>query len=270
MPASNLFDLDGKVAVVTGSSKGIGRAIAERMAEHGARVVISSRKGDACEAVAAGIRARGGEALVQACHVGRKEELKALVEATTARWGRIDILVCNAGINPHYGPSIGISDEIYDRVMNTNVRSNFWLCNMVLPGMAERREGSIVIVSSIAGVQGSDRLGLYGLSKAADMQLARNIAVEWGPFNIRANCLAPGVIKTDFSRALWDNPDSVSLQAMKQAPLQRIGTTDEVAGAAVFLSSPGGAFITGQTLLIDGGRSIGRVSQDALSPPQPQ
>lgn len=263
-----LFDLSGKVAVITGSSKGIGQAIAERMSEHGAKVVISSRKVDACEAVAEGIRSRGGEALVQACHVGRKEELQALVDATQAKWGRIDILVCNAAVNPHYGPSIGITDEVYDRVMNTNVRSNFWLCNMVLPGMASRKEGNVIIVSSIAGVQGTDRLGLYGLSKAADMQLTRNIAVEWGPHNIRANCLAPGVIKTEFSRALWDNPNSVSLQAMKQAPLQRIGTTDEVAGAAVFLCSKAGAFITGQTLLIDGGRSIGRVSQDSLSDSQ--
>lgn len=266
----SLFDLSGKVAVITGSSKGIGQAIAERMAEHGARVVVSSRKADACEVVAAGIRARGGEALVQPCHVGRKEELKALVDATLARWSRIDILVCNAAVNPHYGPSIGVTDEVYDRVMNTNVRSNFWLCNMVLPGMAQRKDGNVIIVSSIAGVQGTDRLGLYGLSKAADMQLTRNIAVEWGPHNIRANCLAPGVIKTEFSRALWDNPNSVSLQAMKQAPLQRIGTTDEVAGAAVFLCAKAGAFITGQTLLIDGGRSIGRVSQDALSAGQPQ
>jgi NAD(P)-dependent dehydrogenase (short-subunit alcohol dehydrogenase family) len=261
-----LFDLSGKVAVITGSSKGIGQAIAERMAEHGAKVVISSRKADACETVAEGIRSRGGEAIVQGCHVGRKEELQGLVDATMAKWGRIDILVCNAAVNPHYGPSIGITDEVYDRVMNTNVRSNFWLCNMVLPGMALRKEGNVIVVSSIAG---TDRLGLYGLSKAADMQLTRNIAVEWGPHNIRANCLAPGVIKTEFSRALWDNPNSVSLQAMKQAPLQRIGTTDEVAGAAVFLCSDAGAFITGQTLLIDGGRSIGRVSQDSLSTSQP-
>ena len=256
----SLFDLSGKIAVITGSSKGIGRAIAERMAEHGAKVVISSRKADACETVAKDIRAKGGQAMVHACHVGKKEELKSLVEATTAHWGRIDILVCNAAVNPYFGPSIGVTDEVYDRVMDTNVKSNFWLCNMVLPGMAERKDGVIIIVSSIAGVQGSDKLGLYGLSKAADMQLTRNIAVEWGPHNIRANCLAPGVIKTDFSKALWDNPNSASLQATKQSPLQRIGTTDEVAGAALFFASAAGSFTTGQTLLIDGGRSIGRVS----------
>ncbi len=259
----SLFDLSGKVAVITGSSKGIGRAIAERMAEHGAKVVVSSRKADACEAVAEGIRAKGGEAFVQPCHVGKKEELQNLVDATNRHWGQIDILVCNAAVNPYFGPSLGVTDEVYDRVMNTNVKSNFWLCNMVLPKMAERRDGVVIIVSSIAGVQGSDRLGLYALSKAADMQLTRNIAVEWGPHNIRANCLAPGVIKTDFSRALWDNPNSASLQATKQSPLMRIGTPDEVAGAAVFFACSAGAFITGQTLLIDGGRSAGRVSTPA-------
>lgn len=257
----SLFDLSGKVAIITGSSKGIGKAIAERMAEHGARVVISSRNADACEPVASAIRARGGDAFAMSCHVGKKDALQALVDTTLQRWGRIDILVCNAAVNPHYGRSIEITDEIYDRVMNTNVKSNFWLCHMVLPQMAERKDGVVIIVSSIAGVQGSDRLGLYGLSKAADMQLARNIAVEWGPQNIRANCLAPGVIKTEFSMALWDNPNSVSLQATMQSPLQRIGDPDEVAGAAVFLAARSGSFITGQTILIDGGRTIGRVSQ---------
>lgn len=257
----SLFDLSGKVAVITGSSKGIGRAIAERMAEQGARVVISSRKSDACETVANAIIAKGGDAFAIPCHVGKKEDLKGLVDATLHKWGRIDILVCNAAVNPHYGRSIEITDEIYERVMDTNVKSNFWLCHMVLPQMAERKEGVVIIVSSIAGVQGTDRLGLYGLSKAADMQLARNIAVEWGPQNIRANCLAPGVIKTEFSRALWDNPNSASLQETKQSPLQRIGEPDEVAGVAVFLAAKAGSYVTGQTILIDGGRTIGRVSQ---------
>jgi NAD(P)-dependent dehydrogenase (short-subunit alcohol dehydrogenase family) len=210
--------------------------------------------------VADGITAAGGQAFVHPCHVGKKEDLQALVDATLKHWGRIDILVCNAGVNPYFGPSSGVTDEVYDRVMDTNVKSNFWLCNMVLPQMAERKDGVVIIVSSIAGVQGSDRLGLYGLSKAADMQLTRNIAVEWGPHNIRANCLAPGIIKTNFSRALWDNPNSASLQATNQSPLQRIGTPDEVAGAAVFFASPAAAFITGQTLLIEGGRTIGRVT----------
>jgi NAD(P)-dependent dehydrogenase (short-subunit alcohol dehydrogenase family) len=252
----NLFDLGGKVAVVTGASKGIGRAIAERMAEHGAKVVISSRKLDACEAVAEGIRQRGGEAVATACHIGRKEELQALVDSTVARWGRIDILVCNAAVNPYFGPSVDMSDEAYDRVMNSNVRSNFWLCNMVAPAMAQRRDGSIVIVSSIGGFQGSDRLGVYCISKAADMQLARNLAVEWGEHNVRANCIAPGLIRTDFARALWENP-AILRKSVEHTPLQRIGEPDEIAGAAVFLASAAGRYVTGQTLVVDGGRLAG-------------
>lgn len=252
----SLFDLKGKVAVVTGGSKGIGRAICERLAEHGARVVVSSRKVDACEEVASGIRARGGEAVATACHIGRKEELQALVDSTVARWGQVDILVCNAAVNPYYGASTEMPDEAWDRVMNSNVRSNFWLSNMVIPAMAERRDGVVIIVSSIGGFQGSDTLGAYCISKAADMQLARNIAVEWGGKNIRANCIAPGLIRTDFARALWENPTLLE-KTVQFTPLERIGEPDEIAGAAVFLASPAGRFMTGQTMIIDGGRLAG-------------
>ena len=257
----HLFDLGGKVAVITGASRGIGRAIAERMAEHGASVVISSRKIEACEEVAAGIRERGGEASAAACHIGRKEDLRALVEGTLARWGRIDILVCNAAVNPYFGPSAQMSDEAYDRVMNSNVRSNFWLCNMVAPLMAERGDGSIIIISSIGGFQGSDRLGVYGISKAADMQLARNLAVEWGARNVRANCIAPGLIRTDFARALWED-ETLRARRSREAPLGRIGEPDEIAGAAVFLASPASSFMTGQSLVIDGGRVVGQPLED--------
>jgi len=252
----SLFDLSGKVAVITGASKGIGRAIAERMAEHGAKVVISSRKLDACEEVAKGIRARGGEAVATACHIGRKEELQALVDSTKARWGAIDILVCNAAVNPFFGPAAEMPDEAYDRIMNSNVRSNFWLCNMVVPDMAARGGGSVIIVSSIGGFQGSDRLGVYCISKAADIQLARNLAVEWGEKNIRANCIAPGLIKTDFAKALWDNPE-ILRKTVQFTPMHRIGEPDEIAGAAVFLASPAGSYMTGQTMVIDGGRLAG-------------
>ena len=260
MNGSSLFDLDGKVAVVTGSSRGIGKAIAMRMAEHGARVVISSRKIEACEAVAAEIRADGGTAIAKACHVGRKEQLQALVDATIAEWGGIDILVCNASVNVYAGPSAGMSDQAYERVMDTNVKSMFWLTNMVLPGMAARGGGSVIIISSIGGLQGSDRLGIYSVSKAAEMQMARNIAVEYGPEHIRANCIAPGLIKTDFSRALWEDP-SFYRQSVLEAPLQRIGEPDDIAAAAVFLAGSGGSFMTGQTLVIDGGRLTGHVIQ---------
>jgi len=252
----SLFDLNGKVAVITGGSKGIGRAIAERLAEHGAKVVVSSRKLDACETVAAGIRARGGEAVAATCHIGRKEEMQALVDSTNARWGRIDILVCNAAVNPYFGASAKMPDEAYDRVMNSNVRSNFWLCNMVAPGMAQRRDGVIIIVSSIGGFQGSDMLGVYCISKAADMQLARNLAVEWGHHNVRANCIAPGLIKTDFAKALWDNPE-ILRKSVEHTPLQRIGEPDEIAGTAVYLASAAGRYVTGQTIVVDGGRLAG-------------
>ncbi|NLD70629.1 MAG: glucose 1-dehydrogenase [Limnobacter sp.] len=255
---SNLFDLSGKVALITGASRGIGRAIAERMAEHGAKVVISSRKLDACEQVAAGIREKGGEAIAVACNIGRKEELQALVGATNAHWGRIDVLVCNAAVNPYFGPSVDMPDEAFDRVMNSNVRSNFWLCNMVVPGMAERGDGAVIIISSIGGFQGSDVLGAYCISKAADMQLARNLAVEWGAKNIRANCIAPGLIKTDFARALWENPE-IHEKSVQHTTLGRIGEPDEIAGAAIFLASPAGRYTTGQTIVVDGGRLAGMV-----------
>jgi len=255
---SDLFDLTGKVAVITGASKGIGRAIAERMAEHGAKVVISSRKQDACDVVTNGIIAKGGQAVTKTCNIGRKEELQALVDFTNEKWGGIDILVANAAVNPHYGPGSSVPDEAYDRVMNYNVRSNFWLCNMVFPGMAKRGGGAAIIISSIGGLRGSVNLGIYALSKAADMQLARNMAVEWGPSNIRVNCIAPGLIKTDFARALWENPETLK-KRNKESPLQRIGVPDEIAGAAIFLAGKAGSFTTGQTIVIDGGVTAGSV-----------
>jgi NAD(P)-dependent dehydrogenase (short-subunit alcohol dehydrogenase family) len=253
---SSLFDLTGKTALITGSSKGIGRAIAERMAEHGARVVISSRKAEACEAVAAGIIAKGGEAVVIPANIGHKAQLQGLVDQTIAKWGGIDILVCNAAVNPYFGPSINCPDEAFDRIMGSNVRSNFWLCNMVLPQMAARGGGAIVIISSIAGLRGTPTLGAYGISKAADTALARNLAVEWGGQNIRANCIAPGLVRTDFARALWEDPE-ILRKRVKDSPLPRIGEPDEIAGAAVFLASPAGSFTTGQVFVIDGGVTIG-------------
>lgn len=252
----NLFDLSGKVALITGSSRGIGRAIALRLAQHGARVVVSSRKADACEKVAAEIRAAGGEALVVPCNISDKAQLQALVDATNKAFGRIDILVCNAAVNPYFGPSLDIPDDAFDKIMQCNIKSNHWLCNMVAPGMAARGEGgAIVIISSIGGLIGSSLLGAYGISKAADMALARNLAVEWGGKAIRANCIAPGLIKTDFARALWENPD-IAKKATQGYALKRVGDPDEIAGAAVFLASRAGSFTTGQTIVIDGGGMI--------------
>jgi NAD(P)-dependent dehydrogenase (short-subunit alcohol dehydrogenase family) len=249
------FDLTGKVALITGSSRGIGRSIAETMARMGARVVVSSRKREACEAVAAGIRERGGEALVIPCNISRRDEVEALVAGTLKEWGRIDILVCNAAVNPVYGPLAKLSDEAFDKVMGSNVKSNLWLCNLTIPGMAERGGGAVIIVSSIAGHRGTDVLGAYGISKAADMQLARALAVEWGPYNIRVNCIAPGLVKTDFARALWEDEANLKRRT-ERTPLRRIGEPDEIGGVAAFLASPAASFITGEVLVVDGGVTI--------------
>ena len=251
----DLFSLEGKVALITGSTKGIGKAIAQRMAEQGARVVISSRNQDACEEVAGEIRKQGGEALAKACNINYKEQLQELVDATLEEFDKIDILVCNAALNPYFGASQDIPDEAFDKVMHANIGSVHKLCQLVIPGMAERKDGAVVIVSSIGGLKGTDKLGAYAISKAADMQIARNLAVEWGPANIRVNCIAPGLIRTDFARALWENPDIYQATVSKY-PLRRIGEPDEIAGAAVFLASKAGSFTTGQTLVIDGGGTI--------------
>jgi NAD(P)-dependent dehydrogenase (short-subunit alcohol dehydrogenase family) len=250
-----MFDLAGQVAIITGSSRGIGRSIAECMSRFGAKVVISSRKGDACEGVAQSIRDGGGEAIAQTCNVSDKAQLQALVDVTIAKWGRIDILVCNAALNPYFGPMSRMPDDAYDKIMLGNVKSNFWLCNMVAPHMAENNGGNIIVVSSIGGNQGSATLGVYGMTKAADFSLVKNLAIEWGSKGIRANCIAPGLIKTDFSRALWQNADL--LRAVeKGTPLQRIGLPDDIGGVAAFLASRAAAYITGQTLVVDGGLTI--------------
>ncbi|HUC63971.1 MAG TPA: SDR family oxidoreductase [Stellaceae bacterium] len=251
----SIFDLTGKTAIITGSSKGIGRAIAEQMARFGANVVVSSRKAPACEEVVAGITRAGGKAVAIPAHIGDKAALQNLVDSTIKSFGRIDILVCNAAVNPYYGPLAGISDEAFDRIMDSNIRSNLWLCNMVLPGMAARKDGAVIIVSSIGGLRGSTMLGAYAISKAADMQLARNLAVEWGAHNIRVNAIAPGLVRTDFARALWENKEVLE-QTLKQAPLGMIGEPVDIAGAAILLASPAGRFITGQTLVVDGGVTI--------------
>jgi NAD(P)-dependent dehydrogenase (short-subunit alcohol dehydrogenase family) len=258
MEMPSLFDLTGKVAIVTGSTKGIGLAIATRMAEHGATVVISSRKPDACQAVAADLGAKGRKAVVIPCHVAHKEQLQNLVDQTVAQCGGIDILVENAAVNPYLGPAAAMPDDAFDRVMGTNIRSQVWLANMAIPHMVARGGGALIIISSIGGLRGQPQIGAYGISKAADMQIARNIAVEWGPKNIRANAIAPGLVRTDFARALWEDP-VLYRKRTKDTPLQRIGEPDEIAGAAVFLASAAGSFVTGQTLVIDGGTTIGAV-----------
>jgi NAD(P)-dependent dehydrogenase (short-subunit alcohol dehydrogenase family) len=250
-----MFDLKGKVAVITGSSRGIGRSIAECMAKAGARVVVSSRKIEACETVVEAIRAAGGEAVAVACNVSDKAQLQGLVDTAVQTWGRLDILVCNAAVNPYFGPMQTMPEESYDKIMSCNVKANFLLCNMAAPRMAEAGGGSILIVSSIGGNQGSGTLGVYGISKAADFALTRNLAIEHGPKGIRANCIAPGLIKTDFSRALWQN-EQLLKNVEEGTPVRRIGVPDDIGGVAVFLSSRAAAYITGQTLVVDGGITV--------------
>ena len=251
-----MFDLTGKVALITGATKGIGRAIAGAMAGQGARVVVSSRKAERCAEVARAIVDAGGEAMGVPCNVSHKEELETLVARTMDAWGRIDVLVCNAAVNPYHGPAAGIPDEAWDKIMGANLRSTHWLCNMVLPQMAGRGDGSVILLSSIAGLKGTTGIGAYGVSKAALSQLARNLAVEWGPENIRVNAIAPGLVRTDFARALWEDADALK-RTLRAYPLGRIGEPDDIAGVAVMLAARAGAFITGQTIVVDGGTTIG-------------
>ena len=254
----SLFDLTGKVAIVTGSSRGIGRAIAEALAEQGAKVVISSRKVEACAEVADALNARhgAGTAIVVPASISSKEELQRLVDETRAQLGRIDILVCNAASNPYYGPMAGITDDQFRKILDNNVIANHWLIAMVAPEMLERKAGSIVIVSSIGGLTSSATIGAYNISKAADFQLARNLAAEFGASGVRVNCIAPGLVKTDFARALWENPDTLKA-VTRHTPMRRIGEPHEIAGAAVFLASDASTFMTGQTIIVDGGATTG-------------
>ena len=254
----SLFDLTGKVAVITGSSRGIGRAIAEAMADQGASVVISSRKADACAEAAEAINARhgAGRAIVVPANISSKAELQNLVDETRRQLGKIDILVCNVASNPYYGPMGGISDDQFRKILENNVIANHWLIQMAAPDMIERRDGSIIIVSSIGGLKASGVIGAYNISKAADFQLARNLAAEFGPSQVRVNCIAPGLIRTDFARALWENPQTLQLVTM-HTPMQRIGEPEEIAGAAVFLASRASTFMTGQAIVVDGGSTIG-------------
>lgn len=253
----SLFSLDGKVAVITGSSRGIGKAIAERMAEHGAKVVISSRKAEPCQQVAEAINAKhgAGRAISIPANISRKDELKNLVDSTLRQLGKIDVLVCNAASNPYYGPQAGIEDEQFRKILENNVIANHWLINFTVPQMIERRDGSIIIVSSIGGLRGSPIIGAYCISKAADFQLARNLAVEYGPHNVRVNCIAPGLVKTDFARALWEDEKNLKPR-LQTTPLRRIGEPDEIGGIVAFLASKAASFMTGTVVVADGGVTI--------------
>ena len=254
-----LFDLSGRVAIITGSSKGIGKAIAARMCQHGAKVVVSSRKVDACEAVTAEINrdyaANGGEAMSIPAHVGVDEDLQNLVDKTLDKWGKVTTLVPNAASNPYYGPSADMPEEAFDKILETNVKSVFKLCHMVIPGMVAAGSGSITIITSNSGLKGSPFLSGYSISKVAEHQIARNLAVEFGPQGVRVNAIAPGLIKTDFAKTLWTDPKRLA-RVEDLLPLRRIGNPDDIAGTAVFLASDAAAFLTGQVLNVDGGNAV--------------
>lgn len=249
----NQFDMTGKVAVVTGSSRGIGRAIAEAIADHGGKVVITSRNLGPCEGVAAAINAKHpGAAIAVSSSLSVKESLLAMIDATRQAFGKIDVLVCNAASNPHYGPMATISDDQFRKTLDHNIVAQHWLVTMVAPEMRARKSGSIILVSSIGGLRGSPILGVYAITKAADIQMARNLAREFGADNVRVNAIAPGLVRTDFAKALWENPDNLK-HSVASACLGRIGEPHELAGAAVFLASDASSFMTGQTIVVDGG-----------------
>jgi NAD(P)-dependent dehydrogenase (short-subunit alcohol dehydrogenase family) len=250
-----LFNLKGKVALVTGSTRGIGRSIAEELARAGARVSLSSRKAEACEAARAELAAQGLEVIAQPCNVSRKDDLQALVDATRARWGGIDIVVCNAAANPYFGPLTGIPDEAFDKILANNVKSVLWLARMTLDGMAARGGGSFIVIGSIGGLLANSVIGAYGVSKAAGHHLVRNLAAEWGPKNVRVNAIAPGLVKTDFARALWEDPKRAA-ERIEATPLRRLGEPRDIGGIAVFLASEAAAFVTGQCIVADGGVTI--------------
>ena len=249
----SLFDLSGKVALVTGATRGIGKSIAEELGRAGARVAICSRKAEACEAARADLAREGLEVLARPCNVSRKEELQAFVDAARAKWGAIDIVVANAATNPYYGPLTDIPDEALDKIMANNLKSVLWLAAMTLPQM--KSGGSFIVVGSIGGIVANTVIGAYGISKAADHHLVRNLAAEWGPKNVRVNAIAPGLIKTEFARALWED-EKRAAERIAATPLKRLGEPRDIGGIAVFLASPAAAFITGQCIVADGGVTI--------------
>jgi NAD(P)-dependent dehydrogenase (short-subunit alcohol dehydrogenase family) len=255
MTKASPFDLTGQVAVITGSSRGIGRSIAETLAQLGAKVVVSSRKAEACEPVAAGIKAAGGEAIVIPANISKKVEVEALVAKTVEHYGRLDIMVANAAVSPYFGLMMGLDDEAFDKTINSNVRSALWLARLAHPHMKKQGAGSVVIVSSIAGLRHGANIGMYGISKAADFSLARSLAAEWGPDNIRVNCIAPGLVKTDMARALWED-DKRRKAVEATTPLRRLGNVEDIAGCAAFLASRASAYVTGQVIVADGGVTV--------------
>ena len=249
------FDLTGKVAIVTGSSKGIGLSIARGLAENGATVVISSRKQDACDTLVEEFKTAGLNATGIACHIGDAEQREALVAKTMEKYGRIDILVNNAAINPFFGPLESSGEEVFDKIMNVNVKAPWLLSNLVQPHMKANNSGSIINISSVEGIHPGFRLGLYSMTKSALIMLTKNQAKEWGKYNIRSNVVCPGLIKTKFSESLWSNEKLVAGYT-GVVPLRRMAEPDEMAGVVMLLASEAGSYMTGGVYAADGGYLI--------------
>ena len=248
------FDLRGKVAIITGSSQGIGKSIAQGLAEQGAKVVVSSRKQESVDAVAADFRANGLEAVGIQCHIGDSLQRQSLIDKTIEKYGRIDVLVNNAAINPYYGPLEGSDEAVFDKIMEVNVKAPWLLSNLVLPHMKESG-GSIINISSVEGLRPGFGLGLYSATKSALIMLTKNQAKEWGRYGVRANVLCPGLIKTKFSQGLWADEQLVS-GLTKVLPLNRIAAPDEMAGMVMLLASDAGSYMTGGVYVADGGYMI--------------
>ncbi len=249
------FDLKGKVAVITGSSKGIGKSIARGLAENGAQVVISSRKQEAVDAVAAAFKQEGLDATGIQCHIGDGEQRQALIAKTLEAYGKIDILVNNAAINPYYGPLEGSDEVVFDKIMDVNVKAPWLLSNLVLPHMKAQGGGSIINISSVEGLRPGFGLGLYSATKSALIMLTKNQAKEWGRHNVRANVICPGLIKTKFSEGLWADENLVN-KFTKALPLQRIAAPEEMAGLVMLLASDAGSYMTGGVYVADGGYMV--------------
>jgi dehydrogenase/reductase SDR family member 4 len=252
---TNFFRLDNKVAIITGASRGIGKSIAIAYAQHGAKVIVSSRKIDACQEVVNHIRTFGGEATATAANISDKSGLEDLVRFSKDTYGGVDILVCNAASNPFYGQLKDIPDAAFEKILKNNILSNHWLSSLVTPHMELRDGGSILIISSIAGLKGTPGLGAYAISKAADMQLIRNLAIELGDKKIKVNGIAPGLIRTNFAKALWED-SKIRAHYEQKTALKRLGEPEDIAGVAIFLASDASAYITGQTIVADGGITI--------------